>query len=121
MLGVAGWVVVGAIAGAAAVTVINKFWEEIAYWLNNTAANAVGNVLGHNARNNMHRAVTTVGNIRNQLIHNTAVIYTKRNAMDSFYEKVTYDTTAPVYQIDKRVLNEIQKEGQLIQTFEYRN
>lgn len=47
------WHVIGAVAaglvvGAALVVVLNKFWDDIAYWLNNTAAEVVGRRLGFN-------------------------------------------------------------------------
>lgn len=115
-----GWVVLGMAIGAVAITVIDKFWESIAQWLNNTAADVVGRYLGYKARNYMHRAVSTVSRIRDNL-HNTSIIYTKKTPRDSFYEKVTCEVDAPVYTVDKGVLNEIKKQGQLEQTFEYRN
>lgn len=37
-----GWVIAGAVLGAALLTAIDRFWNDIAGWLNNTAANAVG-------------------------------------------------------------------------------
>lgn len=118
-----GWVIaglVGVVLGATAVTMIDKFWDNIASWLNNTAADAVEKVLGQNARKNMHRAVITVGRLRDR-IHNNAVVYAKQHITDSFYEKITYSADAPEYKVDEEVIAEIQKEGKLIQTFEYKN
>lgn len=118
MLGTLGWIVLGAVVGAVAVTVIDLFWDDIATWLNNTAADAVGRVLGYNARNHMQRAVTVISRLRDKL-HNKAIIYTKKTPMDSFYQKVTYETEAPVYQIDDEVLEEVEEQGQLVQEFRY--
>lgn len=115
-----GWFLLGALAGAVAITVIDRFWNEIAEWLNNTAANAVGRVLGYNAKKNMHRAVTTISKVRDYL-HNTTVVYTKENPMDSYFQKVTYETDAPVYQIESEVIEEVEKQGKIAQTFEYKN
>ncbi|KAI4451132.1 hypothetical protein C823_005681 [Eubacterium plexicaudatum ASF492] len=115
-----GWFLLGALAGAVAITVIDRFWEDIAHWLNNTAANAVERVLGYNAKKNMHRAVTTISKVRDYL-HNTTVVYTKENPMDSFLQKVTYETDAPVYQIDTEVVEEIKKQGEIVKAFEYRH
>lgn len=115
MLSILGWVLIGVAACAA----LAYFWDGIASWLNSTAADAVEAVLGYNARRNMQRAIVRISNLRNTLLQNVTTIYTKRNAMDSHYDKVTYDTTAPVYQIDQAVLDEIKKEGKLTQTFQY--
>lgn len=116
MLGILGWVVIGAIAVAA----LTYFWDDIANWLNNTAADAVGRVLGCNARKNMQRAVVKVSRLRNQMLRNVATVYTKRNAMNSYYDKVTCDATAPVYQFGQKVLDELDKKGELVNTFEYK-
>lgn len=115
MLGILGWVVIGAIAVAA----LTYFWDDIANWLNTTAADAVQEALGYNARENMQRAVVKVSRLRNQMLRNVSTVYTKRNAMDSHYDKVTYDATAPTYQIDRKVIDEIDKTGELVNTFEY--
>lgn len=114
-----GWILLGALAGAVAVTVIDRFWESIAQWLNNTAANAVERVLGYNAKKNMHRAVTNISRVRDYL-HNKTVVYAKENPMDSYFQKVTYETDAPVYQIDTEVVEEVKKQGEIVKTFEYK-
>jgi len=116
MLGLLGWIVLI----SATTVLLDKFWEEISNWLNHTAADVVERVLGYNAKKFMNRAVVKIGRIR-EIIHNTAIVYTKKQAMDSFYEKVTYETDAPVYKIDSKVIEEIKKQGELVQTFEYKN
>lgn len=115
-----GWFLLGAAVGAVAITVIDRFWEDIAHWLNNTAANAVERVLGYNAKKNMHRAVTTISRVRDYL-HNTTVVYTKENPADLYFQKVTYDTDAPVYQIDSKIIKEVNNYGKLENTFEYKS
>lgn len=55
-----GWVIAGAVLGAVLLTAIDRFWNDIAGWLNNTAANAVEKVLGYDARKFMQRAVSNV-------------------------------------------------------------
>lgn len=119
MLGILAWVVVGAIAGAAAVTVVDKFWDKIAHWLNNTAADAVEKVLGPEARKNMHRAVSALNRVHDK-IHHKSVVYAKQNATDSFFQKTTRHMEAPVHQIDTEIVEEIQKKGTLEKTFEYK-
>ena len=103
-----GWILVGAAIGAVGITVLDKFWESIAQWLNNTAADVVGKYLGVGARKCMHRTVSTVTRVRSA-IHNVSVIYAKKTPRDSFYERVTCQSDAPVYTIDKGVLNEIER------------
>ena len=119
-----GWVIAGAIglalgATVAAVTLSDKLWEKVRHWLNNTAANVVERVLGYKARQNMHRAITKVGNIRDRLVHRNAVVYTKLDRMDSFYKKVTYEASASVEQFDDDILEQIRRERELTQEFEY--
>lgn len=117
MLGmIIGWIVVGAVIGAA----LTVFWDDIAQWLNNTAADAVERVLGYNAKKNMHRAVATISRIREKILNRT-VIYAKENEKDSYYKKIMCETDAPVYQIDTEVLEKLEKQGELVNTFEYKN
>lgn len=116
MLGTLGWIALG----VAALVVLDRFWDDIAAWLNNTAADAVGRILGYDARNHMQKAVVVISKLRDTL-HNRTVIYTKRKSTDLFFEKVTCEANAPVYQIETDVLKEIDNNnGQLIREFEYR-
>ena len=116
MLGTLGWIALG----VAALVVLNRFWDDIAAWLNNTAADAVGRVLGYNARNHMQKAVAIISKLRDNL-HNRTIIYTKRKPTDLYFEKVTCEANAPIYQIETDVLKEINKNGgQLVKEFEYR-
>ncbi len=119
------WHIIGAVAaglvvGAALVVVLNKFWDDIAYWLNNTAAEVVGRRLGFNAKRNMQRAVVKIGRTRD-ILRNAATILTKRNPMDSYYTKVTYETEASVYQVDEGILEAIEEKGELVNEFRYDN
>lgn len=111
-------IAIGAMIGAAVAILLDAFWDDIAQWLNHTAANAVERILGYDARKFMERAVVRVGRLRDK-IHNKAVIYTKKDAMDSFYTKVTTEAEAPVYQVDKDVLEQIKQEGELVNQFGY--
>lgn len=120
-----GWVIVGLVglavgAAAVAVTASDRLWDKVRHWLNNTAADVVEKVFGYRAKQNMHRAITAVGNIRDHLVHRNAVVYTKLNKMDSFYKKVTYEASASEEQFDIEILDKIHQEGQLTQEFEYR-
>lgn len=102
------------------VIVLNKFWDDIAYWLNNTAADVVGRKLGFNARKHMQKAVVRIGRMRN-ILRNAATILTKKNPMDSYYTKVTYETEASVYQVDEEILEAIEQKGELVNEFRYDN
>ncbi|MCI8525682.1 MAG: hypothetical protein HFF17_07100 [Oscillospiraceae bacterium] len=109
----------GVLVGVAVAALLDAFWNDIAQWLNHTAAGAVKRVLGYDARKLMKRAIVRVSRLRDKL-HNRAVIYTKRDAMDSFYTKVTADAGAPVYQVDKEILTKIENDGQMVNEFGYR-
>ncbi len=120
-----GWVIAGLIglavgATVVAVTVSDRLWNKISHWLNNTAANVVEKVFGYKAKQNMHKAITAVGNIRDHFVHRNAVVYTKLNKTDSFYKKVTYEASASEEQFDSEILDKIHEEGELTQEFEYR-
>lgn len=120
---IAGAVGAGVLAGtttAVVLTVIDRFWTSIAQWLNNTAANVVDKMFGYNARKNMHRAITCIGNIKNNLVHQKATIFTKKNVNDSFYQKITYGAEASTEHFESEIIDMIQKEGELMQTFEYK-
>ncbi|KGR73545.1 hypothetical protein [Ureibacillus manganicus] len=114
-----GWIIVGLLVGAVVATGVVAFWDDIRRWLNNTAANFVEKYLGYGARNRMHRAVTKIDKVMN-VIKNQTVIYTKRNRLDTMFDKVTMEAEANPYEIDNDVLQQINKEGKLVQEFEYR-
>lgn len=115
MLGLIGWVLVGAVLTGA----LLYFWNDIRDWLNNTAANAVERVLGYNARKTMQRAVCVVDRVVNHL-RTRAVVYNKKNALDTHYDRVTLEATAPVYEIDDEVLQKIEQEGEQVQELQFR-
>lgn len=115
MLGIVGWVLVGAVLTGA----LLYFWNEIRDWLNNTAANAVERVLGYGARKAMQRAICVVDRIVNTL-RTRAQVYYKRNRFDTYYDKVTLEATAPVYEFEEEILEEIQRKGKLEQELQFR-
>ena len=115
MFGVIGWVLVGAILTGA----LLYFWNDIRDWLNNTAANAVERVLGYSARKAMQRAVCVVDRAVN-VLRTRAQVYYKKNKLDTYYDKITLEAKAPVYEFDQEVLDEIQKKGKLEQTLEFK-
>lgn len=113
-----GGIVIGLIIGVS-VVVIHKFWDSIAEWLHNTAADAVGRVLGYNAKTHMHRAVTRITKLHDK-VQNMATILFKKNELDTMYQEVTYQTDAPVYQIDTDVIKAIEQEGSIMNEFIYK-
>ncbi len=113
-------VALGVVAGVALAVVLDRFWDSIVSWLNNTAADAVGRILGYEAKKRMQKAVVTIDRFRDK-VRNKGVIYTKKNAMDGYFTKVTYETEAMAYLIEDDVLKEIDEKGQLINQFEYHN
>lgn len=114
-----GWILVGVAVGALLGAAFVAFWDDIRSWLNNTAADFVERHLGYDARQRMHRAVSSVDRVM-QVIRNRTVVYTKRNQLDLMFDKVTLEADANPYEIDTKVLNKIQEDGQLLQEFEYR-
>lgn len=115
MLGVLGWVLVGAALTGA----LLYFWNDIKEWLNNTAANAVEKVLGYNARKGMQRAVCIVDRVVN-MVRNHAVIYTKSNKLATYMDKVTLEANVPVYEIDDEVIRKIREQGKLEQELQFK-
>lgn len=49
-----------------------------------------------------------------------AVVYNKKNPLDTHYDRVTLEATAPVYEIDTEVLEKIHEEGELVQEMQFR-
>lgn len=115
MLGLVGWVLVGAVLTGA----LLYFWNDIRDWLNNTAANAVERALGYNARKTMQRAVCNVDRVVNNL-RTRAVVYNKKNPLDTHYDRVMLEATAPVYEIDNEVLQKIEEQGELVQEMKFK-
>lgn len=115
-----GWIVAGAIVGALLLTAIDRFWNDIASWLNNTAADAVEKVFGYNARKYMQRAVAAVSKLHDRL-HNNTVVYTKKDRLDTHIQKITIESDAPVYEQEQEVRELFEKESEQIKEFEYKN
>lgn len=112
---VAGWALVGAVAAG----VLTTFWDSIRGWLDNVAADFVEKHLGYNARQNMHRAVAVVGKVMDK-VRNTSTIYSKKNRLDTYYDKTTIVAEQPVYKVDSEVLQAIEdNKGKLTQEFKY--
>ena len=114
ILAAIGWVVAGAVAAGVLVT----FWDEIRNWLNNVAADFVERQFGYGAREKMHKAITTIDKMMDK-VRNNSIIYTKRNKLDTYFDKTTIISEASVYNIDEKVLNEIKQKGKLVQEFTY--
>ena len=110
-----GWIIVG----TAAVGVLATFWDEVRQWLNSVAADFIEKHLGYSARQKMQKAVTCIDKVVNK-IRNNSVIYTKKNNLDTYYDKTTILAETSIYEIDQKVLNEINKRGEIVQEFEYR-
>ena len=109
-----GWVIVGGIIFAS--LALKYFWNEIAQWLNNTAANAIERKFGIDARKTMQRAVCRVTRIMNK-IDNVARVYFR---MDEHYLKqVDLHASKPEYEADEEVLKEIDTKKELISEFTY--
>lgn len=109
-----GWVIAAGIIFAS--LAIKYFWEDIAQWLNNTAANAIERKFGIDARKTMQKAVCRVTRVMNK-IDNVARVYFR---MDEHYMKrVDLHATQPEYETDEEVLQEIDMKKELINEFTY--
>lgn len=111
-----GWVIAAGVVFA--FLALRYFWEDIAAWLNNTAANAVERTLGYNAKRFMQRAVSRVTRLGNTL-RNVTTVFTKKSTTEKIFHKVTLQSSAPVYEQDKDVLNELNRTGELTNEFTY--
>lgn len=115
LFAIGAWVILGAVAAGALVT----FWDNIAGWLNNVAANVVEEVFGYSARNKMQRAVAKVDRVMDK-IRNRSTIFVKENRLDTHYLKTEIEAEADVYDIDSKVIDEIRNKKELVQEFEYK-
>lgn len=109
-----GFIALGLIAG----TALTVFWKDVEKWLNNVAADFVERHLGYNARKAMQKAVSTVSKVINK-IRNVSIVYSKKNRLDTYYDKTTIIAEQDVYQVNDKVLDEINQKGKIIQEFKY--
>lgn len=113
-----GWIILGAVAGALLITAIDRFWNDIANWLNNTAANAVEKVLGYDAKKFMHRAVATVTRVHEKL-HNKTVVYTRQSALSTHIQKISLKKESSFYDEEQDVRELFEKECKQVNEFVY--
>lgn len=111
----AGFILVGALLTGALLI----FWNDIKEWLNNTAADVVQRYIGYDARKAMQRAVCVADRVVNK-IRTRSTVYYKKNRLDTYFDKVTLEATAPVYEFDDEVIEEIRQKGSIAQEMEYR-
>lgn len=116
LIAMAAWFLLGAVAVSCLVT----FWDDIKNWLNVTAANAVERALGYSAREKMHKAVARIDRVMDK-VRNRSVVYTKRNDFDTYYDKTSIVAEINYYEINDDVLNEVKKQGELVQEFGYKS
>ncbi|MGL6104525.1 hypothetical protein [Romboutsia sp.] len=114
-IAVVGWVLLGAVAS----TILITFWDDIRTWLNNVAANAVEQAFGYKARGLMQRAIAKI-DVEMNSIKNKATIYTKSNPMDKYFVKTDIVARAPMSKVDPGIIEEIKKEGTLVQEYCYK-
>lgn len=107
------------LVGAALTGVFLTFWDEIREWLNTTAADYVQRYLGYDARKSLQRAVCVVDRVVSK-IRNRSVVYFKKNRLDTFYDKFELESQAPVTEVDREVVEEIQAKKRMVQEMEYR-
>jgi hypothetical protein len=52
-------------------------------------------------------------------IRTQSTVYYKKNKLDTYYDKVTLEASAPVYEFDDEVLDEIRQKGSISQEMKY--
>ncbi len=119
-----GWVIVGAIVGgmvlgAVALKLVEKFWDSIKDWLNNTAADVVQKYIGYDARRAMQKAVNKADRFMNK-IRNVSQVYYRSDPLATHYDKVTMETSAPTYEFDEEFIKTINEQRVLTTKMEYR-
>ena len=107
------------IAGLVLTAAVMAFWDEIREWLNNTAADVVQKYISYDARKAMQRAICKADRVINK-VRNKSRIYFRKNRMDTTYEVVTTEMSAPVQEFDNDFLNNLQQQKELIQQFDYK-
>ena len=112
---IGAWVIGSVIAAGALIT----FWDNIASWLNNVAADVVEEAFGYSARNKMQRAVAKIDGVMDK-IRNRSTIFVKENRLDTHYLKTEIEAEADVYDVDSKIIDEIRSKKELVQEFEYK-
>lgn len=112
---IGAWVIGSFIAAGALIT----FWDNIASWLNNVAADVVEEAFGYSARNKMQRAVAKIDGVMDK-IRNRSTIFVKENRLDTHYLKTEIEAEADVYDVDSKIIDEIRSKKELVQEFEYK-
>ena len=115
MLGVLGWVLVGAVLTGA----LLYFWNDIRDWLNNTAADVVQKYIGYDARKAMQKAICVADRVVNK-VRTRSKVYYKKDWLATVIDVVTIEATAPAYEFEEEVLDKIQEKGKLEQEFVFK-
>lgn len=112
---ISGWVIAAGIV-IASLTVLH-FWEDIASWLNNVAANAVERKFGINARKLMQKAVCRITRVMDK-INNVARVFLKADRT-GFLRQIDIKATAPIYELDEDVRKELDNKKELVNNFTF--
>ena len=112
---ISGWIIAAGIIIAS--IALLHFWEDIAMWLNNVAADAVQRKFGVCARKTMQRAVCKVTRVVDK-INNLARIFLKEERV-GVLRQIDIKATVPVYEVDEDVLKELNRKKELINDFTY--
>lgn len=112
---IGAWVIGSVIAAGALIA----FWDKIASWLNNVAADVVEEAFGYSARNKMQRAIAKIDRVMDK-IRNRSTIFVKENRLDTHYLKTEIEAEADVYDVDSKIIDEIRSKKELVQEFEYK-
>lgn len=112
---ISGWVIAAGIVFT--VVALKYFWEDIAMWLNNVAADAVERKFGMNARCLMQNAVCKVTRVMDK-INNVARVFLKADRK-GYLRQIDIKATAPVYEVDEDVRRELESKKELVNNFTF--
>lgn len=112
---ISGWVIAAGIVIAS--LVVRHFWEDIAAWLNNVAANAVERKFGINAKKLMQKAVCRVTRVMDK-INNVARVFLKADKT-GYLRQIDIKATAPIYELDEDVRQELDNKKELVNNFTF--
>ena len=101
-----------------AAKLVTKYWDDICYWLNNTAADVVQKYIGYDARKAMHKAVNKADRFMNK-IRNVSKVYYRKDPFATYYDVVTMQNTAPTYEFDEEFIKTIDEKKALTHEMEY--
>lgn len=112
MLGLLGWVIVGALAVG-----VVAYWDRIKNWLNTIVADKIEQIFGYGARQRFHHAVSIADMVAGRIRNRMFVYVGKKNGQG--YDKYLEKESCVIGQEELEVAKQIQEQGCAVQEFQY--